>query len=138
MKAILKTLLLTAFAAAHLHAADLTEDQKTALAGYEKVRAALAAMDLAGAKAAAQEASASGKLAEAKAPAEELAASANIKDARKAFQKWSDLVIPAAKGQKGYHIAHCPMVKGTWVQTNKKISNPFAGDTMPACGVIQE
>jgi dihydrodipicolinate synthase/N-acetylneuraminate lyase len=131
------TLLLTAasllLAGSLLHAAELTEAQKADLAAYGKVRAALVAMDLAGAKAAASTATV---IPEDKAAVAELAASANIKDARKAFRKWSDTLIPIAKGQPGYFIAHCPMVKGTWVQTEEKITNPLAGDTMPACGVI--
>jgi len=135
MKSILLALTLAVLVPCASRAAELSAPQKADLDAYGKVRGALVAMDLARAKAAAT-ASASVVLPGNQAAVGELAASPDMKEARKAFRKWSDALIPVAKGQPGYFIAHCPMVKANWVQTDEKITNPFAGDSMPACGVI--
>ena len=109
--------------------AELSESDKEFLANYENVRAALAADDLGSAKKAA-------------APlAEEGAALANsdkIEAARAAFTKLSEHAIQAAKGQSGYYVVNCPMLRKDWVQTSAEISNPYAGKSMLTCGVVRK
>lgn len=39
-------------------------------------------------------------------------------------------------GQGKYYVAECPMLKKSWVQTDKKITNPYYGKSMLGCGTI--
>ena len=111
-------------------AADLSAEDKQFLAGYEKVRTALAADDLNGAKQAA------GELGEEGAA---LAQSEKIDAARSEFAKLSERAIQLGRGQSGYYVANCPMIKNAnWLQTSTKISNPYAGKSMLECGVIKK
>lgn len=110
-------------------AADLSETDKQFLAGYEKIRAALVADDLGAAKAAAAEIGDKGA---------SVARSESIAAARKEFAPLSEEAVKLAKGQSGYYVAYCPMVKKSWVQTSEKISNPYAGGEMLTCGVIKK
>ncbi len=112
--------------AASAVAADLTPEDKSFLAGYEHVRAALAADDLTAAKKAAPEAG-DAKLADA----------ASLAAARQEFADLSAKAVPLAKGQPGYFIVYCPMAKKDWVQTSKSISNPYEGKEMLSCGIVK-
>jgi poly-gamma-glutamate capsule biosynthesis protein CapA/YwtB (metallophosphatase superfamily) len=112
-----------------LRAADLTASDKQFLAGYEKVRAALAADDLAGAKKAA------GELGNDSAA---ITAADKIATARASFAKLSEHAITLVTGQPGYYVVNCPMLKKDWVQTSDKISNPYAGKEMLTCGVVKK
>ncbi len=112
-----------------VHAAELTPEDKTYLTNYEKVRVALAADDLAVAK---TSASALGEEGKAVAEADKIAT------ARAEFEKLSDRAVAMAKGKEGYYVAYCPMVRKSWVQTSKEISNPYAGQEMLTCGVIKK
>ncbi|MBA3386032.1 MAG: hypothetical protein M3505_07460 [Verrucomicrobiota bacterium] len=112
-----------------LKAAELSDNDKQFLAQYEKVRGALAADDLEGAKKAAA------ALNEEGAP---IASSEKIAAARTEFAKLSDHAIKLAAGQNGYYIVNCPMLKKDWVQTSTQISNPYAGKEMLTCGVIKK
>lgn len=127
----------TAFAApppAPMAAAEkkaLSEDDRKFLASYEKVRAALAGDNFEAAKSAAAEIDGGEPIAKAK----------SIADARAAFKGLSARAIAKAKGQAGFYVAHCPMVKGggaDWLATKKKIENPYFGSAMFACGSIKE
>jgi len=102
----------------------------TFLAGYEKVRAALADDKLDVAKAAAKDLD--GAAAIATAP--------SMGDARKAFKQLSAKAVALAKGRPDFFIAHCSMYPGgaDWVQTTKEISNPYWGKSMLRCGEIVE
>ncbi len=111
------------------NASDLSADDKTFLDGYEKVRAALAADDLSAAKTAA------GELGEQGAA---LASSDTIKAARAEFTNLSERAIELGRGQEGYYVANCPMLKKDWLQTSTAISNPYAGKSMLECGVIRK
>lgn len=110
--------------------AALDDAAKAYLASYEKLRAALAADNLADAKAAAAKVEGAEKVAEA----------GSIGDARKAFVAVSARALALTKGQPGFYHAHCPMYPGggDWVQTSKEISNPYWGKTMLRCGTIKE
>ena len=112
------------------NAADLSADDKKFLAGYEKVRAALAADDLNAAKQAAGELGEEGGA---------IAQSEKIEAARSEFSKLSERAIQLGRGQSGYYVVKCPMIKdANWLQPSGKISNPYAGKSMLECGVIKK
>jgi len=109
-------------------AANLSDKDKQFLAGYEKIRSALAADDLASAKAAAKD------LAEEDSG---IAKASSIQDARAGFEKLSGRAKTLVGGQSGYHVFHCPMLKKDWVQTSKEVSNPYGGKAMLTCGEVK-
>jgi len=111
------------------HAANLSDQDKKFLTSYEKIHTALAADDLAGAKAAATELGDSGS---------DVAKANSLKDARAGFEKLSAHAKAIATGQSGYHVAHCPMLNKDWVQTSTTIANPYGGKDMVGCGEIQK
>src|SRR5213592_2882976 len=63
--------------------------------------------------------------------AETLAKAKDLKAARAAFKPLSTSLVKYLadnKAGKGtYHEAYCPMVKASWLQTNKDITNPYMG-----------
>ncbi|MEO7412711.1 MAG: hypothetical protein ABIZ81_05080 [Opitutaceae bacterium] len=119
--------------------AALSADQKAFLERYEAVRAGLAADDLGVAKkASAAIAAAPGVGSDA---AKKISGAVSIEAAREAFKALSQQAVSVAEGQPGYYHAHCPMVpkqEGDWVQTSKKISNPYFGKAMATCGSIEQ
>ena len=110
-------------------AATLSDKDKQFLIGYEKAHTALAANDLSGAKAAANDLSSEGA---------ELSKSSSLKEARTAFERLSAKAKQLAAGQPGYYVFHCPMLKKDWVQTSTTVANPYAGKDMVSCGEIQK
>jgi len=112
-----------------LFAAELSSGDKQFLTGYEQVRTALASDDLG----AAQKTAA--PLGE---PGAAIANSKSLEEARTAFAALSGDAIKLAAGQPGYYVLHCSMVNKDWVQTSKQPSNPFAGKSMAACGVVKQ
>ena len=70
--------------------------------------------------------------------AETLAQAKDIKAARQAFKPLSASLVKYladSKAGKGtYHEAYCPMVKASWLQTEKTIKNPYMGKEMLTCG----
>lgn len=110
-------------------AANLADADKQFLAGYEKVRAALAADDLAASKTAAA------ALGDNAAP---VAKAGSLKEAREGFEKLSARAKSVAAGQPGYYVVHCPMLKKDWVQTSSTVSNPYAGKAMLSCGEVKK
>ncbi len=109
---------------------------------YEMVRSGLAADELASAKngatnlvtAVREEFAESKPMIDA---SEKLAASESLKDARAAFQVISKELVNLVKGQPGYFVMNCPMMKdGLWVQTNDKVNNPYYGKEMLECGTV--
>jgi hypothetical protein len=123
------TALCVAFTSAIGAAGPLSESEKQFLVAYEKARTALAADDLSGAKAAANDLGAEGG---------DLAKSNSLKEARAAFEKLSEKAKQLAAGQPGYYVVHCPMLKKDWVQTSEKIANPYYGKEMATCGEIKK
>lgn len=115
----------------HAHSVAFTDAEKGFLLGYEAVRAALAADDLAGARAAAA------SIVECPA-AVGLTKAPNLDLARVAFTKLSEQAVPLATGRSGYYIVECPMVGSPWVQTTPAVSNPYLGKKMPTCGKIKQ
>lgn len=73
--------------------------------------------------------------------AESLAKAKDIKAAREAFKPLSASLVKYLadhKAGKGtYHEAYCPMVKASWLQTSKDITNPYMGKSMLNCGVLK-
>ncbi len=129
MKKLILGLLFASAFATLATAAELNDQDKEFLAGYEKVRTALAADNLADAKAAA---------ADIKEGGADLAKTDSLIMARKEFAKMSDHAITLAKGQPGLYVVNCPMLKKDWVQTSEKIANPYAGREMLTCGMIKK
>ena len=142
-------ILLTQSARAHDTNAPLNDEQKQFLAQYEAIRAALAVDDLPAAQKAAtvivehaSHATGTEKHAQTRMEtAGRLAKAGDLAAAREAFKALSKQATHLADGQKGYYLAHCPMVpneEGDWVQTTKKISNPYMGKAMATCGSIEK
>jgi hypothetical protein len=118
-----------ALSSATAGAATLSDKDKQFLAGYEKAHTALAADDLSGAKAAADDLGSDGP---------ELSKSASLEEARVAFEKLSAKAKQLAAGQSGFHVYHCPMLKKDWVQTSTTTANPYGGKDMVSCEEIQK
>ena len=142
MKTIRYLSLALATTFASLAAADkpspLSADQKAFLADYESVRAALAADDLTAANKAAAQLAKSQKTATP--AAQKIASASKLDTAREAFKALSKEAVSMAKGQPGFFQANCPMVpngEGNWVQTTRKINNPYFGKSMLTCGTIE-
>lgn len=117
---------------------------------YLKVQTALAADDLPVAKAAAGELlAAAAKGPDFKAfttPAKAIATAPDIAAARTNFLKVSKELITlvahvGTTGGQDLFVAHCPMAFGNtggdWLQSDKKINNPYYGATMLRCGSIK-
>ena len=141
--------ILAVCAKAHDKNAPLNSEQKQFLSDYEAVRAALADDNLRNAQqAAAVIADRAGATAETdphaqakRDAANRLAKAENLSTARDAFKVLSKQAAHLVDNQKGYYLAHCPMVpneEGDWVQTTKKISNPYMGKAMATCGSIEK
>jgi hypothetical protein len=126
---LLTTAIAVTAIALSVRAADLSGPDKQFLAGYEKIRTALAADDLAAAKSAAKELGDEGS---------DMTKAGTLKDARAAFEKLSSRAKTLAAGQSGYYVVYCPMLKKDWVQTSEKIANPYAGKEMSTCGEIKK
>ena len=73
--------------------------------------------------------------------AETLAKAKDLKTAREAFKPLSASLIKYLadnKAGKGtYHEAYCPMVKASWLQTEKTVVNPYMGKEMLTCGTLK-
>ena len=73
--------------------------------------------------------------------AETLAKAKDLKAAREADKPLSASLIKylaEKKAGKGvYHEAYCPMVKASWLQTDKAIKNPYMGKAMLSCGELK-
>ena len=73
--------------------------------------------------------------------AETLANAKDLKVAREVFKPLSASLIKyladnkVAKGT--YYEAYCPMAKASWLQVDKKITNPYMGKEMLTCGTIK-
>lgn len=114
------------------HQQSLGAEQRTFLAQYEEVRAALSVDDLVAAK------SAAGKIADNRA-ATMIAKSSSISEAREVFAALSTDAVKLARGQSGYFVMHCPMVTdGYWVQNRSEVSNPYLGKSDSSCGSVVE
>ena len=112
------------------------------------IQMALAGDSVKGVAAAASEMAATAKASDGTVPdsvaaqAEVLAKASDIKAARDAFKPLSASLIAAISAQTpisgGYVEAFCPMANASWIQTGKKIANPYFGSSMSTCGEIRK
>lgn len=70
--------------------------------------------------------------------ADKLSNDSDLKTARDNFKALSATLVSylqsiKAKGT-GYHENYCPMVKASWLEKGKTISNPYLGKEMLKCG----
>lgn len=151
MKKTLLTLLCTinAIALASTYSAEThSASLHASLDQYIKIQVALAADSLKGVPEAAAAIAvaakdAKGAIPEAVVPqAEALAKANNIEAAREAFKPLSASLIAAlaSQNEKSGHFyeAFCPMANASWLQTDKKIANPYYGKNMLTCGEIRK
>ena len=110
-------------------AAEISAADKQYLGAYEKVRAVLAADDLAGAKKAAADLGPEGSA---------ITNSKSLADARSGFAQASNKAAKLAAGQPGYFVIHCPMANKDWVQKSDKPNNPYLGKEMLTCGEVKK
>ena len=73
--------------------------------------------------------------------AETLAKAKDLKVAREAFKPLSKSLIKYLadnKAGKGvYHEGYCPMVKASWLETEKEVRYPYYGKEMLTCGELK-
>ena len=149
----MKNITLTLLALLSIITASQAQDEastplKTVLEQYVKIQAALAADSLQGIPEAATAIASAAKenagvLPEATASqAEAVAKATDIKAARAAFKPLSTTLIAAANTPKEktghYYEAFCPMANAAWIQTDKKVANPYYGASMLTCGEIRK
>ncbi|MDD2763798.1 MAG: hypothetical protein PHE83_07490 [Opitutaceae bacterium] len=118
-----------------------TDGRLSLLPQYEQVSSALCADDLVTASAAARSLAAEAvRLHQATIAnsAQAIAKADDLVTARNAFKLLSREAVALARRQKGYFILHCVMADAEWVQSTRKVANPYFGSDMPACGTIQE
>lgn len=138
MKKSLITIICVLFACV---ASPRAAEKESLLTVYTKVSKALSQDDLAAAKKAAATIAADGGDSSLAKSAKELSKSKSLDEARKNFKTLSKKAIKLAKGQEGFYQMHCPMVKGgggDWLQTSKKVANPYFGASMLTCGGIKK
>ena len=126
-------------------ASALSEKDRTILAGYEDIRAALVIDDLRSARRAAADLvkflkptakDPSTPLASA---VQNLAAATDLDKARTAFSTLSNGVIPLTEGVEGYYVMESPVPAGAaWVQTTSKVDNPYVGKPMRDVGSLRK
>jgi len=136
-----KLLIASFIAFAATSATGASDSVKAIVNAYLEVHAALAADKLEGVKAPAgaiaAEAGRMGSSGDAIAKAaREVEGAKDLKAARAAFGPLSDAVIAAAKQANigDVKVAYCPMVKGSWLQKDDTIKNPYYGAQMLTCG----
>ena len=74
--------------------------------------------------------------------AAELLQAGDLESTRTAFAKLGDAILAYAKIMKlalgdNIEVAYCPMARAYWLQAGDRIQNPFYGQAMSDCGVIQ-
>ena len=133
--------ILTAASALFVPAARATEKPTHLLSLYERVSTALAADDLTGARSAACALAVEAAQFQQKdiaATATAVGKAADLAAARTEFRTLSSDVIALARQEKGYFLVHCPMADADWVQSTRKIANPYLGKDMSTCGTVTE
>lgn len=121
---------------------------QTAVEQYVIIQTALAADSLKGVPEAANAIAATAKTSAGALPvstasqAEAVGKAQDIKAARTAFKPLSTTLITALSDQKEktghYYEAFCPMAGAAWIQTDKKVANPYYGASMLTCGEIRK
>jgi hypothetical protein len=66
----------------------------------------------------------------------------DIESFRKGYKKVSNEIISMIKltghVKEGLHHMYCSMADGHWIQDNKKLLNPYYGQSMLRCGDVKE
>lgn len=66
----------------------------------------------------------------------------DIESFRKGYKKVSNEIISMIKltghAKEGLHHMYCSMADGHWIQDNKKLLNPYYGQSMLRCGDVKE
>ena len=134
---------LVAFAATG--ALGASESVKSIVNSYLEAHAALAADKVEGVKApAAAMAAEAEKMGPSGAAilkqARALEQAKDLNAAREAFNPLSESVIAAAKAANvgDVKVAYCPMAKGSWLQKDSTIKNPYYGAQMLTCGEFKK
>jgi hypothetical protein len=107
------------------------------LTNYVPIAQALAADDLVAAKAAAAALSkqaVSNGMTGIVEKAKVLSEAEDIVKARAAFRPLTDEIEPLTITEKNVTVMYCPMARGTWVQDNGPVANPYYGKAMLRCG----
>lgn len=107
------------------------------LSAYVKIADALAADDLAGAKASATALAGSADSADQFQIAKQataLAKAADLATAREGFKVLSTSIETLAANEKGYVVMTCAMANADWVQKSSEVKNPYLGKAMLNCG----
>ncbi len=140
------TMVLAACGPSHRPASALSEQDRTVLADYEKMRAGLASDDARKVKAAGTDLIACLK----KGPAtpasnrliDQTQAVTNAKaldTMRDLFRPLSESLIPLAAGVDGYYILTCPPgFQGDWIQQTPQADNPYFGQVMRNFGSVKK
>lgn len=150
-KLILSLLTLTALMTAPLARADdpaLMEPVKSVYNHYLKIQSSLAKDSLEGISDHAQAMAKAIKgddmkmlPSEIATQAGKLAEASDLKAARKAFKPLSESLIKYLADHKvksgSFTEAYCSMAGASWLQSGKKISNPYMGKEMPGCGEVK-
>ena len=63
-----------------------------------------------------------------------LAEASDIVKARAAFRPLTEEIEPLTVTEKKVTVMYCPMARGTWVQANGPVENPYYGKAMLRCG----
>ena len=123
-------------------ASALTEKDRTVLARYEEIRAALAGDDLRAAKRAGTALSAYLKKnpdPALSADAEAIGSAAALDRARQSFETLSTRVVKLADGVEGYYIFDTPIpANAEWVQRTLETDNPYTGRAMHDVGTLRK
>lgn len=72
--------------------------------------------------------------------ADALAKASDLRSARAAFKPLSDSLIrylADLKAKDAYVQVYCPMARASWLQSDRKVNNPYYGPAMATCGEIQ-
>ena len=73
--------------------------------------------------------------------ADRLAGATDLKAARAAFKPLSASLIKCLADHNvkdAYVQVCCPMAKGSWLQADKKVKNPYLGKASSMCGIIKD
>ena len=117
-----------------------TDSLKELVKAYEKVSTALVKDDVGAAKKASaglEKIATATNLDKLSMSVAKFSKAETLKAMRVEYKAVSKELVKLVGNTEGYYVASCPMAKAEWVQTKTKISNPFMGKKMPACGMLK-
>lgn len=126
-------------------ASSLSEKDRTILAKYEDIRAALAVDDLRAAKRAGKglatflKPTPDSPATPLDGPVGDIAEAPMLDKAREAFLKLSNDLVPTTEGVEGFYVMEAPMPVGAvWIQPTAKVENPYVGKPMRDTGNVRK